>query len=111
MTDVLPYLVILALPALGWAFLEHRWRDSRGVRRLPIVAVAVVVAWGGIVNASGALFRSGYCWSASPILVDKRPSRVWDWADPQFMRPVRDLADGRSLRAVTIGSCPRPEES
>jgi len=107
MMDMLPFLAVLAVPVLAKVFLDTRWRDAGTAQRLAVVAVAGVIAWGVVVNASGALFRSSYCWSATPVIVDARPSRVWDWGDPQFARPIRDLAAGRSIRSVVIGSCAR----
>lgn len=103
MIDVLPYLMLLAAPAIG-VLVHKRARRSNGVR-VAASAVVVVLAWGLFVNATGAAFRAGFCWSATPVHVDSQPERVWDWSDPQFLRPYSDLAGGRPLRDVAIGSC------
>ena len=105
MTDALPFIVYLSIPALDAVFRGGVRAGATGGRRAVTVAMLVVLVWGVAVNASGALLRSSYCWSASPVLVDKDPSRIWDWSDPQFLRPVKDLRDGMSLHDVVLESC------
>ena len=61
--------------------------------------------WSVGVNATGAVLRSGYCWSATPVHVDEDPSRIWDWSDPQFARPYRLALQGESLRTVVLQTC------
>jgi hypothetical protein len=106
MVDVIPFLVVLAAPALQ-VLVEPAPRDAqrRWPRRLVVVGVAVVVVWSVFVNATGALLRDSRCWSVLPTSVDAEPGRIWDWSDPQFLRPYRDLLDGRSLGWVLRGSC------
>jgi hypothetical protein len=107
MLDVVPFLIILSVPALA-AFLNALtgstpwWRSGMGL------VVGAVLIWGLFINGTGAAFRDGYCWSAYPNTIDSHPSRVWDWSDPQFLRPYHDLADGRSIKSVVAGSCLAP---
>jgi hypothetical protein len=105
MIDILPCLVILGAPAYRWVL---RWRQYGRWARLVLAGCLVVLVWSVFVNATGAVLRSGYCWSAYPSLIDDAPQRVWSWSDPQFLRPYRDLADGDSIRQVAIGSCKEP---
>lgn len=105
MTDVLPYVVYLSIPAFVAVFEGGIRAGSAGGRRVVVVAMLVILGWGALVNASGALLRSSYCWSATPVHVDRKPSRIWDWSDPQFLRPVKDAFDGASLHDVVLESC------
>ena len=104
MTDVLPYIVYLAIPALEAVF-------GAGLRvglksHFAVASVLLVIlGWSVVANASGALLRSAYCWSATPTQIDTKPSRVWDWSDPQFLRPLQRLDNGASLHEVVLGSC------
>ena len=98
-TEVVPYLLYLCLPVLARAAL------ARDLPRRAAAGVAALVALSLALTLPGALTRSAFCWSATPEFVDTHPDRLWDWGDPQFLRPVHDLADGRSVRAVVVGSC------
>jgi hypothetical protein len=104
MTDALPYIVYLAIPALEAVFgagLRNAMRTHLAVS----TALLTILGWSVAVNASGAVLRSAYCWSATPTQIDLKPSRVWDWSDPQFLRPVKKLDEGASLHEVALGSC------
>jgi hypothetical protein len=98
-TEVVPYLLYLCLPAFERAALE------RDLPRRAAAGVAGLVALSLALTLPGALTRSAFCWSATPRFVDTHPDRLWDWSDPQFLRPVRDLAHGRSAGAVVAGGC------
>jgi len=105
MLDIVPFLVVLAAPTFLVLF-EPAGPDGRSwPRRLAIVGVASILIWGLFVNATGALLRDSRCWSVVPVSVDADPGRIWDWSDPQFLRPYRDLAQGHSLGWVLSGSC------
>ena len=104
-TDVLPVFVYLAVPVLG--VVRRAWADrTRAANTAVAVAAGAVVIWSVGVNATGAVLRSGYCLSATPVHVDEDPSRVWDWSDPQFARAVpariagRVAANGRAADAA-----------
>jgi hypothetical protein len=105
LTDVLPYVVYLSVPVFVAVFEGGVRAGIAGGRRVVVFAMLVILAWGALVNASGALLRSSYCWSATPVHVDLKPSRIWDWSDPQFLRPVKDAFDGASIHDVVLESC------
>ena len=98
MTDIIPLLVLVACPAINLI-------ANGRVRRTAVFALALAVGWGAIVNAEGALLRSTTCWNTTPVDVDKKPRRVWDWNDPQFLSGFNRLvSDGP--RAAVLGACP-----
>lgn len=81
MSDTVPYLV----------YLTAIWLRSLGGRpcweRRALAGVfAVTVALGFWINWRGATSRSPHGWNVSPVNVDRDPTRVWDWSDPQFLR-------------------------
>jgi hypothetical protein len=98
--DVVPLLVLLAAPTFGVLRLP---RPSSVSKLLAMAGVIVVLAGGLFVNASGALSRAAVCWNVSPEKIDDAPERVWDWADPPFLRPWRALAEGAPF---FVGTCP-----
>lgn len=107
-TEFTPVLMFLVLTI--W----YRALVTRDLGTGTCVMVGAVVLASVFMSATGATTRSSFCWSASPTFIDADPSRMWDFSDPQFLRPYRDLADGKSVRAVLIGSCegavvPAPE--
>lgn len=105
LTDISPFVVWLSLPVLGIFDGTVHDRGSRLWHRAGCSAVCVILAWGVLVNASGATLRSAFCWSATPEVVTEAPSRVWDWKDPQFFRPVKVLRETGSLHQVVLQSC------
>jgi hypothetical protein len=104
MIDMLPFITYLAIPPLVSLFSSGITAGLVGGRSARI-AMSIIIGWGVLVNASGALLRSSYCWNAHPVIIDDHPSRVWDWGDPQFFRPVKDLSRGTSIHDVAVGSC------
>lgn len=98
-TEITPLFVVLLVPL----FTALMGKTLSTAVRLATVALVVLSV---LVNAGGATLRSGFCWSASPVFIDDDPGRLWDLSDPQLLRPLNDLADGRSLRDVVLGSCP-----
>jgi hypothetical protein len=105
MLDIVPFLVVLAAPTFLVLFEPGHHGGRPWPRRLAIAGVVAVLIWGLFVNATGALLRDSRCWSVVPISVDAEPARIWDWSDPQFLRPYRDLVEGHSLGWVLSGSC------
>jgi len=104
MLDIVPFLVVLAAPTFLVLFEPGR-AGRPWLHRLAVVGVAAALIWGLFVNATGALLRDSRCWSVVPVSVDAEPARIWDWSDPQFLRPYRDLTEGHSLGWVLLGSC------
>jgi hypothetical protein len=98
MADVLPELLLLALPVVALLAAEGAGAAWRGV----VVGLAVLsVAW----HLPGAWSKPAQCWNVDPVSVDLDPSRVWDWGDLQALRPVRVVADGGSVRDAVFERC------
>lgn len=98
-TEPLPFLMFLWMPL--WFHLVVKADVSKAMRVVTIGLVVISL----MTTAPGALARSAFCWSATPKTITQDPGRMWDFADPQFLRPIRDLVDGVSIRNVIIGSC------
>jgi hypothetical protein len=83
-TDVVPFLVLMAVPVIDNAF--------RDASRRPLLAAgtAALLLWSVFANAEGALFRSTTCWNVTPD-VDSHPGRVWSWSDPQVLAGVKGV--------------------
>ena len=102
-SDMVPFLVVLAVPAV--AVLAER-------DRAPVtawLAVSALVTASFLINAEGAWTWSSWCWNATPS-VDSKPSRVWNWSDPQFLAGARGVAED-GLRAevqpgIAAYACP-----
>lgn len=103
-TEVLPIVVYLSVPALR-ALLELATDRTPPRASLVLGGAVLLLGWSVAVNATGAVLRSGYCWSATPVHVDQDPSRVWDWSDPQFARPYRRALEGASVHDVVLETC------
>jgi hypothetical protein len=104
-TEVVPYLLFLCLPVF-----ERIWIRGAATA-LARRGVIVLVAMSFAMTVPGALTRASFCWSATPELIDEAPERVWDWTDPQFLRPIQRLREGDSMKSVLIGSCDTSSDS
>ena len=120
MTDVLPFLVYLAIPAVV-AIFGDGWRVACS-RRIAVGIACVLLGWSVVVNASGAVLRSAYRWSATPVQVDDRPSRDLGLERsavlPARRRPARRPVGARRRARVVHervkapgsgGTAPRPD--
>lgn len=94
MSDVLPLLAYLALPAVDVA---ATWQ---GVKRIALVAAVV---WSVAVNAQGAYLHAANCWNVTPVDVDANPERVWSLSDPQVIAGWRAFAS--SPKHAATGGC------
>ncbi len=101
-TDIVPFLVYLSLPILEMLILE------RNLSRLAAAGTTLLIGLSVSLAVPGALTHSALCWSATPKFVNDAPERVWDWKDPQFLRPINRLRAGDSLHTVVLGSCTAP---
>ncbi|MFZ0667657.1 MAG: hypothetical protein WAM97_18050 [Acidimicrobiales bacterium] len=106
-TDIMPFFVLLALPAVDH-IAQHRF--SR--QNLVVGLVSICLVWSLFVEVQGATLRSSWCWNAEPVNIDAQPNNAWNWADPQFLRGVRVLIWGPDRSSeiaragvITIG-CP-----
>lgn len=97
-TEVTPVLVLLLVPLLS-AFAGGELEPA--ARRATTVLLALSVLLAGI----GGTTRAAFCWSATPVPLDEDASRLWDFSDPQMLRPLRDLRDGRPVGNVLFGAC------
>jgi hypothetical protein len=129
-TDLMPVLVVLALPAVEvlarWVAPSRRRSNPGGPvsdgtpvggevavgappslrwRRVLVALTVAALVWSVAVNAQGAILRSAWCWNNEPVNVDTHPSNLWNWSDPQFARGIRTLVWGpdRSSEFVRDG--------
>ncbi len=104
LSDVLPLLAYLSLPAVQ-ALLDARpERAQRSGARVARVAVGVVVAVSIAINGEGAYLRASTCWNSVPVDVDVRPARVWDFGRPQLLAGFRSMVRD-SPRTAMFGPC------
>jgi len=79
--DMVPYLTYLTGTAIA------RLPGHGGRARIAYAfCFAVLVEASVFAHSRGALSQATYDWNREPVNVDRDPSRVWDWQDPQFMR-------------------------
>ncbi len=76
LTDLLPFLVF---------FLSLVWRDAMN-RVWMRSALTICIALALMIQVIGVYYYPSGEWDSTPISVDDRPSRVWDWRDPQLIR-------------------------
>src|SRR5216683_1770027 len=91
LTDVLPYLFYLMIPAIG----ALTWDSIRG--RIETVAFGLTAAISFAIHLYGAVSWGPHRWNGEPANVDLHPNRVWDWSDPQFLRGLRKAPTTSSL--------------
>jgi len=83
--DMLPYFLYFMIPVMA------ALPGPPGLRRATRVSVAAcLIALSFFINFRGANARAVYRWNGSPVNVDDRPSRIWDWRDLQFLRGIRE---------------------
>lgn len=76
-TDVLPALVVLALPAVA-SLRRSRWPAR--------VAVTALLAFSLFTNNRGATRVETQQWNVTPVIVHEDTTRIWNWNDLQFLR-------------------------
>jgi hypothetical protein len=79
LTDLLPFLAWFLVPV--WTSIR-----ARPVLRVVFAATVAFALWVQVVGAF--YYPEGY-WDASPVNVDVKPERVWDWSDSQVLRSWR----------------------
>ena len=79
LTDVVPCLVILMIPALRLVDQSRGWR----------LAFASALLFSVTVQAIGVFFYPNGRWDALPQPLYQHRERVWDWEDNQILRTVR----------------------
>jgi hypothetical protein len=109
-SDVIPFLLVLAVPAAAALFDSPR----SGARVGALTAGGALIAAGFVVNAEGALMRSTLCWNLTPSPVDRQPSRVWSWSESQLLAGLRGIEDNgfryEFAWGGAIGHDPTPED-
>lgn len=75
-SDAVPFLLFAAAPVVERAL--ERWPGR--------AAIAVLCSWGLVVNLPAAFSWATWQWNETPVDVDLKPERVWDWSDPQSLR-------------------------
>lgn len=98
MSDVLPYLAYLSLPAVA------ELGPTR--RRLSALAAALALL-GGAIHLHGATSQGPYRWNDGPPNVDSAPSRVWDWRDLQILRCMRSCENTSTSELASQENQPR----
>ncbi|MCZ2838596.1 hypothetical protein [Modestobacter sp. VKM Ac-2985] len=106
MSDVIPPMVLLSLPAVAWLTQPRPPGASRrAVVATARVATAVLVVVSVAVHAEGAITRSSWCWNSLPADVNLHPERLWDWSDAQVTAGVRGIAtNGWAAETVRGGT-------
>jgi hypothetical protein len=95
--DLIPVLVVLALPAVEAIF---------GSPQKAIAMAALVLAGVSVLmHAPGAISKPSECWNAVPNDISSHQGRVWDWTDLQALRGVRVLRETGSVRDALLQGC------
>ena len=98
-TDVLPVLAWFAMPAVV------AMGELRGsARRAMLGVTALLVAWSFFAQLRAATTWDVWDWNSSPVNVDQRPERVWDWRDLQILRGLGGGSASADGGAPTSGS-------
>lgn len=97
MADLVPFFVVLALPAVAWLVTTGGRPARAAVAALVVISVAM--------NGLGATTKPAACWNLDPVNVDTDPARVWDWSDPQVVRPFVVLSSTGSVRQMFLQTC------
>lgn len=87
-TDLVPWLFldgVIALAGRREALRAQPRTRLRPVFRLETIALLATTLWGVFVHSQGAFSSATETWNALPVSIDTERSRVWDWADPQFL--------------------------
>ena len=80
-TDILPYFMYFLIPAVS------EISKRRGIRKAVLVVMLFcAIAASFFIHYRGATSEDVHTWNASPINIDLKPSRAWDWHDIQFLR-------------------------
>ncbi len=107
MTEAVPQLFVLALPAFDRA-LDLAGLRVGAPRRARSVAAAVAVvalaAWSIGFHAVGAIAGASGCWNVYPVDIDADPGRVWSVTDAQVLEPVHRQLDAER-RAAQDATC------
>lgn len=107
MTEAVPQLFLLTVPAVGVVFDPSRFAAGAIHRRRAVAAaliVAMLAVWSIGYHAIGSVFGASGCWSAYPVDIDSDPSRVWSVTDAQVLEPLHRALDPQR-RAAQDAAC------
>ncbi len=90
-TAIIPWFALLGILAvrarLDWRDANPR-EDSFLRWRAEWSLGALLLLWSMTVNGVGGISHHSIWWNGFPTNVDTHRERLWDWKDPQFMRPL-----------------------
>ena len=93
-TGLVPWFVLLSSLGLRGMLDARSGSTSRLGWNAQLAAGSVLLILSVFVNARGALCFATANWNDYPVSVDKKPERVWDWRQPQFLAGLmRQLPD------------------
>ncbi len=87
-TGLVPWFVLLAVLGVRTMLAQRRREkltESLRRSRAPFVAGGALLILSIFINARGAISYDTWLWNDSPINVDIKPARVWEWRYPQFL--------------------------
>ncbi len=84
LADMVPWFIVLGILAIRAMLDAHRSDEPRGWR-IELAVGAVLLVLSVLINGRGAFSHTARMWNVTPVDVDKRPERVWDWSQPQFL--------------------------
>ena len=89
-TDVLPLLAYLMIPAVA----------AVSALRPPVkqwlsAVLIVLTAWSFFAQYRAATRWDVWAWNGTPVSIDDRPDRAWDWTDLQILRGLGRAPDER----------------
>jgi hypothetical protein len=81
MSDMIPYFILPTIYLISYLSDQPKVKKILGISLMvTLIAVSTIIQYRGVNELST------YQWNRSPVRVDQKPSRVWDFSDPQFMR-------------------------
>ena len=104
MSDVLPFLAYLSIPAVEALLTALRTSTPTLRAKVAACGAAFAIAVSVAINAQGAYLRSATCWNARPVNIDFQPDRVWDLGDAQAIAGYRAIAT-QGLRDAMLAPC------
>jgi hypothetical protein len=87
-TGLVPWFVLLTILGMRTMLREREGKDGQGATlryRAQLVCGAALLALSIFINARGAISYDTWLWIDSPVNVDLKPERVWEWRYPQFL--------------------------
>lgn len=80
-TDMLPFFIYFLIPVFK-ELPKLQWK----LKVASSAMIGLLVIFSFFVHSQGAMEEKAMAWNETPADVDKRPARLWDWGDLQFLR-------------------------